>query len=166
MKTFYNRRMSLASGKQLFKLSNMTQKWQRREISNFDYIMYLNTIAGMEFIQNKIICCYCLSMDRVEVNVSWYFKIHCSLNKHWLLIYKQVRSAWWQCVCACMRACHQKFKFIQFVLLVYMLISWFCVWVAALASSIYFTTNLTHSPHNPCPFWISTILGSMLNQVY
>lgn len=43
---FNNRRMSLASGKQLFKLSNMTQKWQRREISNFDYIMYLNTIAG------------------------------------------------------------------------------------------------------------------------
>ena len=40
--------MSLASGKQLFKLSNMTQKWQRREISNFDYIMYLNTIAGRD----------------------------------------------------------------------------------------------------------------------
>nr|KAG5690779.1 hypothetical protein BaRGS_015306 [Batillaria attramentaria] len=43
------RRMSLASGKQLFKLSNMTQKWQRREISNFDYIMYLNTIAGRSY---------------------------------------------------------------------------------------------------------------------
>jgi hypothetical protein len=41
--------MSLASGKQLFKLSNMTQKWQRREISNFDYIMYLNTIAGRTY---------------------------------------------------------------------------------------------------------------------
>lgn len=40
------RRMSLASGKQLYKLSSMTQKWQRREISNFDYLMYLNTIAG------------------------------------------------------------------------------------------------------------------------
>jgi len=38
--------MSLASGKQLFKLSSMMQKWQRREISNFDYLMYLNTIAG------------------------------------------------------------------------------------------------------------------------
>ena len=38
--------MSLASGKQLFKLSGMTQKWQRREVSNFDYLMYLNTIAG------------------------------------------------------------------------------------------------------------------------
>lgn len=43
----YNcRRMSMASGKQLFRLSGMTQKWQRREISNFDYLMYLNTIAG------------------------------------------------------------------------------------------------------------------------
>ena len=38
--------MSQASGKQLFKMSTMTQKWQRREISNYDYIMYLNTIAG------------------------------------------------------------------------------------------------------------------------
>ncbi|XP_033742933.1 neurobeachin-like isoform X3 [Pecten maximus] len=43
------RRMSLASGKQLFKLSCMTQKWQRREISNFDYLMYLNTIAGRTY---------------------------------------------------------------------------------------------------------------------
>ncbi|CAL1540736.1 unnamed protein product, partial [Lymnaea stagnalis] len=43
------RRVSLASGKQLFKLSNMTQKWQKREISNFDYIMYLNTIAGRTY---------------------------------------------------------------------------------------------------------------------
>ena len=41
------RRMSLASGKQLFKMSSMTQKWQRREISNFDYLMYLNTVAGL-----------------------------------------------------------------------------------------------------------------------
>ncbi|XP_041358388.1 neurobeachin-like isoform X2 [Gigantopelta aegis] len=43
------RRMSQASGKQLYKLSNMTQKWQRRDISNFDYIMYLNTIAGRTY---------------------------------------------------------------------------------------------------------------------
>lgn len=43
------RRMSLASGKQLFKLSNMTQKWQRREISNYDYLVYLNTVAGRSF---------------------------------------------------------------------------------------------------------------------
>ncbi|XP_052226575.1 neurobeachin-like isoform X2 [Dreissena polymorpha] len=44
-----SRRMSSASGKQLFKLSQMTQKWQRREISNFDYLMYLNTIAGRTY---------------------------------------------------------------------------------------------------------------------
>ncbi|XP_035827819.1 neurobeachin [Aplysia californica] len=43
------RRVSMASGKQLFKLSNMTHKWQKREISNFDYIMYLNTIAGRTY---------------------------------------------------------------------------------------------------------------------
>ncbi|XP_062597787.1 neurobeachin-like isoform X2 [Saccostrea cucullata] len=43
------RRLSLASGKQLYKLSSMTQKWQRREISNFDYLMYLNTIAGRTY---------------------------------------------------------------------------------------------------------------------
>ncbi|XP_052793628.1 neurobeachin-like isoform X3 [Mya arenaria] len=44
-----SRRMSSASGKQLFKMSSMTQKWQRREISNFDYLMYLNTIAGRTY---------------------------------------------------------------------------------------------------------------------
>ena len=26
-----------------------TAKWQRREISNFDYLMYLNTIAGRTY---------------------------------------------------------------------------------------------------------------------
>lgn len=40
------RRHSLATPRQLFKQSNMTQRWQRREISNFDYLMFLNTIAG------------------------------------------------------------------------------------------------------------------------
>lgn len=39
-------RLSLATPRQLFKQSNMTQRWQRREISNFDYLMFLNTIAG------------------------------------------------------------------------------------------------------------------------
>lgn len=42
---FY-RRISLATPRQLFKSSNMTQRWQRREISNFEYLMFLNTIAG------------------------------------------------------------------------------------------------------------------------
>lgn len=32
---------------QLFRRSNMTQRWQRREVSNFEYLMFVNTIAGM-----------------------------------------------------------------------------------------------------------------------
>ena len=41
--------MSQANPKQLFKMSGMMQKWQRREISNFDYLMYLNTVAGRSY---------------------------------------------------------------------------------------------------------------------
>nr|XP_057936361.1 neurobeachin-like isoform X5 [Doryrhamphus excisus] len=44
-----DRRISLASPRQLFKASNMTQRWQRREISNFEYLMFLNTIAGRTY---------------------------------------------------------------------------------------------------------------------
>ncbi|XP_059080572.1 neurobeachin-like isoform X3 [Tigriopus californicus] len=44
-----NRRASLMSARQLFQASNMTQKWQRREISNFEYLMFLNTIAGRTY---------------------------------------------------------------------------------------------------------------------
>jgi hypothetical protein len=36
----------MATPRQLFKSSNMTQRWQRREISNFEYLMFLNTVAG------------------------------------------------------------------------------------------------------------------------
>ncbi|XP_066518418.1 LOW QUALITY PROTEIN: lipopolysaccharide-responsive and beige-like anchor protein [Hoplias malabaricus] len=43
------RRISLASPKQLFKASNMTLRWQRREISNFEYLMFLNTISGRTY---------------------------------------------------------------------------------------------------------------------
>ncbi|MGH0135843.1 UNVERIFIED_CONTAM: hypothetical protein FKN15_037880 [Acipenser sinensis] len=43
------RRISLASPKQLYKASNMTQRWQRREISNFEYLIFLNTISGRTF---------------------------------------------------------------------------------------------------------------------
>jgi len=39
----------MASPKQVFKMSNMMQRWQRREISNFDYLMYLNTVAGRTY---------------------------------------------------------------------------------------------------------------------
>ncbi|XP_046699240.1 lipopolysaccharide-responsive and beige-like anchor protein isoform X2 [Silurus meridionalis] len=43
------RRISLATPKQLFKASNMTQRWQKRELSNFEYLMFLNTIAGRTY---------------------------------------------------------------------------------------------------------------------
>ena len=34
---------------QLLKASGLTEKWTRREISNFQYLMQLNTIAGRTF---------------------------------------------------------------------------------------------------------------------
>ncbi|XP_031428916.2 LOW QUALITY PROTEIN: neurobeachin-like [Clupea harengus] len=43
------RRISLGTPRQLFKSSNMTQRWQRREISNFEYLMFLNTVAGRTY---------------------------------------------------------------------------------------------------------------------
>uniref|UniRef100_A0A7N8XQ37 Neurobeachin n=1 Tax=Mastacembelus armatus TaxID=205130 RepID=A0A7N8XQ37_9TELE len=43
------RRISLATPKQLFKASNMTQRWQRREISNFEYLIFLNTVSGRTY---------------------------------------------------------------------------------------------------------------------
>uniref|UniRef100_A0A672LUD1 LPS responsive beige-like anchor protein n=1 Tax=Sinocyclocheilus grahami TaxID=75366 RepID=A0A672LUD1_SINGR len=47
--SFSDRRISLASPKQLYKASNLTQRWQRREISNFEYLMFVNTISGRTF---------------------------------------------------------------------------------------------------------------------
>jgi hypothetical protein len=44
-----NRKTSLMLPRQLFKHSDMPEKWQRREISNFDYLMFLNTIAGRTY---------------------------------------------------------------------------------------------------------------------
>ena len=46
---YYYRSTSLAQPHQLFRRSSVTAKWQRREISNFDYLMYLNTIAGRTY---------------------------------------------------------------------------------------------------------------------
>ncbi|CAG4994377.1 unnamed protein product [Parnassius apollo] len=43
------RRASMMSPRQLMRNSNMTQKWQRREISNFEYLMFLNTISGRTY---------------------------------------------------------------------------------------------------------------------
>uniref|UniRef100_A0A5S6QKC9 Putative neurobeachin homolog n=1 Tax=Trichuris muris TaxID=70415 RepID=A0A5S6QKC9_TRIMR len=44
-----SRKASLMTPRQLFKHSDMPQKWQKREISNFDYLMFLNTIAGRTY---------------------------------------------------------------------------------------------------------------------
>ncbi|VDK82214.1 unnamed protein product [Litomosoides sigmodontis] len=44
-----SRKTSLMTPRQLFKHSDMPQKWQRREISNFDYLMFLNTVAGRSY---------------------------------------------------------------------------------------------------------------------
>ncbi|KAF4531790.1 hypothetical protein B566_EDAN011826 [Ephemera danica] len=54
------RRASMMSPRQLMRSSNMTQKWQRREISNFEYLMFLNTIAVRDLLAA---CCLCLSLD-------------------------------------------------------------------------------------------------------
>lgn len=43
------RRASMMSARQLMRNSNMTLKWQRREVSNFEYLMFLNTIAGRTY---------------------------------------------------------------------------------------------------------------------
>ncbi|XP_065556860.1 neurobeachin-like isoform X3 [Artemia franciscana] len=43
------RRASMMAPRQLMRSSNMVQKWQRREISNFEYLMFLNTIAGRSY---------------------------------------------------------------------------------------------------------------------
>ncbi|KAG9510508.1 Neurobeachin, partial [Fragariocoptes setiger] len=44
-----SRRASLMTPRQLFSASNMTQRWQRRELSNFQYLTFLNTIAGRTY---------------------------------------------------------------------------------------------------------------------
>ncbi|CAL8070942.1 unnamed protein product [Calicophoron daubneyi] len=44
-----SRNTTLMGPRYLFDASNMTDRWQRREISNFDYLMYLNTISGRTY---------------------------------------------------------------------------------------------------------------------
>ncbi|XP_043473809.1 neurobeachin isoform X2 [Leptopilina heterotoma] len=43
------RRASLMTPRQMFRMSNMTARWQRREVSNFEYLMFLNTLAGRTY---------------------------------------------------------------------------------------------------------------------
>uniref|UniRef100_A0AC35TXP6 Neurobeachin n=1 Tax=Rhabditophanes sp. KR3021 TaxID=114890 RepID=A0AC35TXP6_9BILA len=40
---------SLMTPKQLYKHSDLPQRWQKREINNFEYLMFLNTIAGRTY---------------------------------------------------------------------------------------------------------------------
>lgn len=47
---FVFRAASLYSPRQLFQKSTMTQRWQKGEVSNFQYLMFLNTIAGKQII--------------------------------------------------------------------------------------------------------------------
>jgi len=49
----------MMSPRQLMRASNMTQKWQRREISNFEYLMFLNTIAGMKLYMKSQLIILC-----------------------------------------------------------------------------------------------------------
>ncbi|XP_063688636.1 lipopolysaccharide-responsive and beige-like anchor protein isoform X2 [Bolinopsis microptera] len=43
------RQISLAHPRRLLRESNIMDKWRSREISNFDYLMFLNTIAGRSY---------------------------------------------------------------------------------------------------------------------
>lgn len=75
---FTNRRISLATPRQLYKSSNMTQRWQRREISNFEYLMFLNTIAGKvpHFLDHRSIRCYSLMRCLVFIGAQMQYGKH------------------------------------------------------------------------------------------
>ncbi|KAJ3091929.1 Neurobeachin-like protein 1 [Quaeritorhiza haematococci] len=58
---------------ELFKRSNLTLKWQRHEISNFEYLMHLNTISGRTFndlTQYPIFPWILKDYDSAELNLS------------------------------------------------------------------------------------------------
>lgn len=74
-----SRKTSLMSPRQLFKHSDMPQKWQRREISNFDYLMFLNTIAGRTYndLNQYPIFPWVLSnytSDQLDLNIASNFR--------------------------------------------------------------------------------------------
>lgn len=41
--------LSMSRAEKLLRSSNMTERWQRREISNFEYLMYLNSVSGRSY---------------------------------------------------------------------------------------------------------------------
>ncbi|XGW18162.1 hypothetical protein V3C99_002630 [Haemonchus contortus] len=74
-----SRKTSLMTPRQLFKHSDMCLKWQKREISNFDYLMFLNTVAGRTFndlnqypVFPWILTNY--SSDQLDLNVAANFR--------------------------------------------------------------------------------------------
>merc|ERR1712166_823299 len=40
---------TISTGREVLRRSNLTQAWRQRKISNFDYLMHLNTLAGRTF---------------------------------------------------------------------------------------------------------------------
>ena len=55
-------RVGIRKPARLLQSSGLTQKWVRREITNFDYIMQLNTIAGRTYNdlnQYPVVSVYC-----------------------------------------------------------------------------------------------------------
>ena len=42
-------RVGIRKPARLLQSSGLTQKWVRREVTNFDYLMHLNTIAGRTY---------------------------------------------------------------------------------------------------------------------
>lgn len=54
----------------------MTAKWERREISNFDYLMYLNTVAGGSNRLVRILLLFSVSY------VFWEMRLHGVSVKH------------------------------------------------------------------------------------
>ncbi|KAA0188558.1 hypothetical protein HAZT_HAZT009193 [Hyalella azteca] len=82
------RRASLMSPRQLFRAANMTQKWQRREISNFEYLMFLNTVAGRTYNdlnQYPVFPWVVTNYESVELDLSQPSNYR-DLSKHALLM--------------------------------------------------------------------------------
>jgi len=60
---------------ELLRASGLTQRWINREISNFEYLMYLNTIAGKEIppiIYSKFKYIICTFLGRSYNDLSQY----------------------------------------------------------------------------------------------
>ena len=91
-------RVSMASPKQVFKMSNMMQRWQRREISNFDYLMYLNTVAGRTYNdlnQYPVYPWVLVNYESSEIDLTMASNYR-DLSKVLLSVSWQTNWWWWQ----------------------------------------------------------------------